>query len=117
MRINLTLFFSFLFVYVSFAQFTVEQALSSPFPTNLTAAPTQEKVAWVINEKGVRNIWLATGKDWTAQAITTFAKDDGQAISNLIFKENTSEILFTELHVHVPFTPIFNCGSMQVNLS
>ncbi len=94
MRINLTLFFSFLFVYVSFAQFTVEQALSSPFPTNLTAAPTQEKVAWVINEKGVRNIWLATGKDWTAQAITTFAKDDGQAISNLIFKENTSEILF-----------------------
>lgn len=94
MRINLTLFLSLLFVQVSLAQFTVKQALSAPFPTNLTAAPTQEKIAWVINEKGVRNIWVAAGKNWEAKPITTFAKDDGQAISNLIFKENTGDLLF-----------------------
>ena len=43
------------------AQFTIKQVLNSPFPTELTAAPTEEKVAWVFNQEGVRNIWLAEG--------------------------------------------------------
>jgi len=76
------------------AQFTINQALSAPFPSNLTAAPTKEKIVWVANKEGVRNIWMAKGKDGTGKAVTMYDKDDGQAISNLIFKESTDELIF-----------------------
>ena len=39
--------------------FTIEQVLSAPFPTNLVAAPARNRVAWVFNAQGRRNIWVA----------------------------------------------------------
>ena len=41
------------------ARFTLEQVMSSPFPSGLTAAERRPRVAWVFNAKGVRNIWVA----------------------------------------------------------
>src|SRR4051812_44687552 len=38
---------------------TLEQLLGSPFPTSLVAAPAGGKVAWVFNDRGRRNIWIA----------------------------------------------------------
>lgn len=76
------------------AQFTLEQVMSSPFPTNLTAAEGSEKIAWVFNKAGVRNIWMAKAPNWEGEAVTSFDLDDGQGISNLIFTENSDEIIF-----------------------
>ncbi len=42
--------------------FTLEQILSSPFPTSLVAAPNHGKLAWVQNAEGKRNIWVALAK-------------------------------------------------------
>ena len=39
--------------------FTLEQVMSAPFPSELTAAPGGGKVAWVLNERGARNVWIA----------------------------------------------------------
>ena len=39
--------------------FTLEQVLSAPFPSELVAAPGGGKVAWLLNERGARNIWIA----------------------------------------------------------
>ena len=39
--------------------FTIEQALSAPFPTDLVAAPVKDRFAWVYNAEGKRNIWIA----------------------------------------------------------
>jgi len=61
-------------------------------PTN--AQLTQEKVVWVFNQEGVRNIWLAEGANFTGKQITAFTKDDGQDLSALIFKAQSKEILF-----------------------
>jgi len=38
--------------------FTVEQILSAPFPSQLTAAETGARVAWVFNLKGAQNVWV-----------------------------------------------------------
>ena len=38
---------------------TLEQFLSAPFPTELTAAPAKGRVAWVFNASGARNLWIA----------------------------------------------------------
>ena len=78
----------------AYPQFTLEQLLSSPFPSDLIASQEEDKIAWVYNEQGKRNIWIAKQAGTMASKVTNFTEDDGQAISNLIFKENTKEIIF-----------------------
>lgn len=43
--------------------FRIDQALSVPFPSNLIASPNGNKIAWVFDSRGVRNIWIAEGPD------------------------------------------------------
>src|SRR5258708_7566973 len=65
--------------------FTVEQVISSPFPSGLVAATHGSRVAWVFNAKGVRNVWVADGPDFvhTARPVTHYSADDGQPIASL----------------------------------
>ena len=39
--------------------FTLRQAMSAPFTSDLTAAPVGDAFAWVSNAEGKRNIWVA----------------------------------------------------------
>jgi dipeptidyl aminopeptidase/acylaminoacyl peptidase len=70
---------------VAWAQepFTLEQVLSAPFPSELTAAPAANRIAWVFNERGARNVWVAEGPAFQARKLTAYAADDGQEVSNL----------------------------------
>lgn len=81
----------------AFAQkpaFTLEQIMGTPFPTELTAAPASNKVAWVQNSRGVRNIWLATAPDYIGKQLTNFSKDDGKEISQLHWSPDARTLLF-----------------------
>ena len=44
--------------------FTLEQVLSAPFPSDLTAAKSSPRVAWVLDEQGKRNIYVAEAPDF-----------------------------------------------------
>ena len=63
--------------------FTLEQVLSAPFPSHLVAAPSGGKVAWVLNERGARNIWVAEAPDYKGRRTTSYLEDDGQEIGQL----------------------------------
>lgn len=63
--------------------FTMAQVKSYPFPNELAAAATGARIAWAMNEEGRRNIWAAEGPDWTARKITSYDKDDGQALTRV----------------------------------
>src|ERR1043166_3875108 len=63
--------------------FTLEQVTSLPFPDALTAAATGRKLAWELNERGVRNVWVAEGPDFTARQLTPYAADDGQELTSI----------------------------------
>ena len=81
------------------SSFTLEQVLSAPFPTGLTAAPSSGRFAWVFNAEGERNIWIAepdaaTGK-YSARAITHYAEDDGQDIGELAWASDSQSIVYT----------------------
>lgn len=65
--------------------FSLDAILSTAFPTDLVAAPSGEQIAWVLNKEGVRNIWTAKGPLWEPRQLTNYDKDDGQAISQLMF--------------------------------
>lgn len=63
--------------------FTIEQALSYPFPDGLTAAASGERIAWVFNARGSRNVWVADGPDFTGRQLTHYSGDDGMPIASL----------------------------------
>ena len=63
--------------------FTLEQVMSSPFPTQLTPASHANVVAWVFNNKGSDNVWIATAPDYVGRQITHYSGDDGQRIASL----------------------------------
>ena len=63
--------------------FTVEQVLSAPFPSGLTSASHAPRVAWVFDNKGERNIWVADAPDFVPRQVTHYKGDDGQPIASL----------------------------------
>jgi dipeptidyl aminopeptidase/acylaminoacyl peptidase len=60
--------------------FTLEQVMSSPFPTSLTAAAKANRIAWVFNSEGERNVWIADTPQFEARQLTHYQGDDGQDI-------------------------------------
>ncbi len=76
------------------ASFTIDNALSAPFATSPLPSPTGAKVAWLLNERGQRNIWVASGPDWNGHKITAFNNDDGQEIAEVVWSPDGSYLLF-----------------------
>ncbi|MFQ5818076.1 MAG: S9 family peptidase, partial [Terriglobia bacterium] len=76
------------------AAFTLEQIMSAPFPSGLTAAASGGKVTWVANAQGVRNIWVAEAPDYQGRPVTSYTEDDGQAISSLAWTPDASAIVY-----------------------
>src|SRR5216684_2353017 len=74
--------------------FTLEQVMSVPFPSSLTASKTNSRIAWVLNQEGRRNIWLAEGPGFAARQITKYSEDDGQELSDLSFSSDSSTIVY-----------------------
>ena len=76
------------------ATFTIDNALSAPFATSPLASSTGSKVAWLLDERGQRNVWVAAAPDWSGHKITAFAKDDGQEIADVVWSPDASYLLF-----------------------
>src|SRR5882672_2850249 len=74
--------------------FTVEQILSFPSPENLTASPAGSTIAWSFNERGVRNIYVASGPGFVARRITSYKDDDGQELTHLAFANDGKTIVY-----------------------
>jgi dipeptidyl aminopeptidase/acylaminoacyl peptidase len=74
--------------------FTLEQVMSAPFPSDLTAAKNGNHVAWVLDQEGRRNIWVAEGPGFTARQLTKYSQDDGQELSGLKFSADGNTIAY-----------------------
>jgi dipeptidyl aminopeptidase/acylaminoacyl peptidase len=87
---------SLAFVYALGAKtFTLEQILSAPFPSELVAAPTGDKVAWVLNESGARNIWVAAAPDFKGVRVTSYTGDDGQDVGQIHWTPDAKSVIYT----------------------
>ena len=75
--------------------FTLEQAMSAPFPSDLSVAPTGGKLAWVLDENGARNIWVAEAPDYRGHRLTHYTTDDGQEIAQLAWTNDGAALLYT----------------------
>src|SRR5437588_13126785 len=74
--------------------FTLEQVLSSPFPSDIAAAHRGERVAWAFDSEGRRNVWVAEGPQFQARQLTHYDRDDGQELTDLSFSADGNWIVF-----------------------
>jgi dipeptidyl aminopeptidase/acylaminoacyl peptidase len=74
--------------------FTIEQVLSTPFPHQLTAASHAPRVAWVFDNKGERNVWVADAPDFVPRQVTHYNGDDGQQIASLRLTPDGKTIVY-----------------------
>lgn len=77
--------------------FTLEQVMSSPFPSDLVAAPAGGRIAWVFDARGARNIWVAEsgeGGRYRSRQLTNYTGDDGQEIAELAWTPDGRAIVY-----------------------
>ena len=77
--------------------FTIDAALSAPFPSGLIAAPAASRVAWIFNAEGSRNIWVAEpGPDgsFASRQLTRYTGDDGVEIGTLAWSFDGQTVAF-----------------------
>jgi dipeptidyl aminopeptidase/acylaminoacyl peptidase len=74
--------------------FTLEQILSSPFPSDLIASKQGDKVAWIFDHQGKRNIWIAEAPAFAGRQLTRYNADDGQEIAQPIFSPDGNWIAY-----------------------
>ena len=63
--------------------FSLEQILSYPYVEEMVASPTEPRFAWVVVRAGVRNVWGASGPEFTPRQLTDYRANDGHELTNL----------------------------------
>jgi dipeptidyl aminopeptidase/acylaminoacyl peptidase len=76
------------------AEFTIEQVKSLPFPNELTAAATGHRLAWALNERGQRNVWVAEGPEFKARRLTGYPMDDGQELTSVSLSSDGNWVVY-----------------------
>ncbi len=81
--------------FASFAQkFTLDAVKSYAFPTELVCSSKGDKLAWAMDEKGVRNVYVAEAPNFEARKITNYKEDDGQELTSISISEDGKWVLF-----------------------
>jgi dipeptidyl aminopeptidase/acylaminoacyl peptidase len=73
---------------------TIENYLSAPFPTNLIGSTNGKAIAWVFNNKGSRNVYVAEAPALNAHPVTNYVGDDGMDVSSLEFTPDGAQLVF-----------------------
>src|SRR5262245_16874059 len=70
---------------ISAQTFTLEQVMSSPFPSDLVTTKRGDRIAWAFDAEGKRNIWIAEAPTFAARQLTHYETDDGGELTDLAF--------------------------------
>ncbi len=72
----------------------LEAVMGHPFTSDLIASPTGSRIAWIVTQRGIRNIWVADGPDFEARPVTQYDRDDGQELTNLSFAPDGQRLVY-----------------------
>ena len=72
----------------------LESWLGAPYTSNLVAAPRGGRIAFVMSQRGVRNVYVADPPDYRPRQVTRYAKDDGRLITALALAPDGKTAVF-----------------------
>jgi dipeptidyl aminopeptidase/acylaminoacyl peptidase len=67
---------------------------SAPFPNELVAAHSADRIAWASNAMGQRNIIVAEGPTFAPRQLTAFDTDDGQELTSVQLSPRGDYVVF-----------------------
>jgi dipeptidyl aminopeptidase/acylaminoacyl peptidase len=73
---------------------TIDGVLGSPFPSEISAAPKGGAIAWVVNERGARNVWVAQPPAYQGRRLTNYKADDGQELGQLAWSSDGRTLVY-----------------------
>jgi dipeptidyl aminopeptidase/acylaminoacyl peptidase len=73
---------------------TLESILSAPFPSEILASPSGGRLTWIQNDRGVRNLWVASPPDYRGRPVTRYDEDDGQGLGNVEWTPDGSTLFY-----------------------
>ena len=73
---------------------SIERYLNAPFASELLAAPGGGKVAWILDERGARNLWVAAAPDYKGRRLTSYKDDDGQDLGDVAWSADGRFLLY-----------------------
>ncbi len=73
---------------------TLPQFLSYRFVSQLAAPQHGDRIAWIEDIKGVRNVWAASGPGYAPRQLTHYAEDDGQELTQLAFDPSGEHLVY-----------------------
>ena len=74
---------------------TIEQFTSFAFPQELVSARKTDRIAWIANDKGRRNVYTAAAPAFKAVRVTQYMDDDGIDLTQLSISDDGSTVTFT----------------------
>jgi len=78
--------------------FTIEDILSPPFPVEMTSARDVDRIAWISFERGMRNVWTASGPDFRPIPLTFWMEDRGQDLTDIRIADDGGVVVFVRGH-------------------
>lgn len=92
------IFLSPLCIAAAAQSFSLQQALSAPFSSDLMAAPAKGRFAWVVQQQGQRNLWIAQPDTavggYSSRQLTNYTQDDGQEIYQIAWTPDADNIVY-----------------------
>lgn len=73
---------------------TVADFLSPASPLEITSARNADRVAWMVYDRGMRNVYTAAAPAFTPARVTNFLDDDGTDLSSVTISDDGSIIVF-----------------------
>src|SRR5437588_12321604 len=74
---------------------SVAPFISPGFPSDLVSAKKADRIAWIVYERGLRNVYAASAPDFKPVRLTKFLADDGVILSYLEISDDGSVVTFT----------------------
>ena len=74
--------------------FALEQVMDTPFPSELTTSAHGATMAWLFDQRGERNVWVANGPAFVPHQATHYVGDTGQPIESVRLTPDGKTILF-----------------------
>ena len=74
---------------------TMAQFMSAGYPVEMVAATKADRVAWISNDKGLRNVFTASAPGFQPVRVTPFMKDDGVDTTQLSISDDGAIVSFT----------------------
>jgi len=73
---------------------TIEQYLSPASPLEVTSAAKADRIAWMVYDRGLRNVYTAAAPDFRPVRLTRFLDDDGTDLSDVSLSDDGSVAVF-----------------------